>query len=104
MQVQLLGDGVEVDDRLREIVEDKLTRELEKYLHDFDEDLKFAKVKIEKLARFGFKVNFDMHLPGKNGHIYSEEEGEELTNLLIALRKEVEMQLRNYKDKLQEYR
>ncbi len=104
MQIQLIGSGIEIDDRIKDIVETKITSELQKYLTDFDEDLQKAVVRIEKLAHHGFKANFDMHLPGSNGHIYSEEEGDDLINLLVALRKEVEMQIRDYKDKLQTYR
>ena len=104
MQIQLMASGIEIDERLREIVETKVTKELQKYLTDFDEDLQKAVMRIEKLAHHGFKANFDLRLPGSNGHIYSEEEGDDLTNLLVALRKEVEMQIRNYKDKLQSYR
>ncbi len=104
MNIQIIGDGLEVDDRIREMVETKITLELQKYLTDFDEDLQIAKVRIEKQAHHGFKVNFDMRLPGRNGHIYSEEMGDDLLNLLIALRKEVAIQIKNYKDKLQDYR
>lgn len=104
MQIQIIGDGIEVDERIKDIVQIKIIDELQKYLTDFDEDLQHATVRIEKLGHHGFKANFDMRLPGSNGHIYSEEEGDDLVNLLIALRKEVEMQIRNYKDKLQDYR
>lgn len=95
---------MEIDDRIREMVELKITNELQKYLTDFDPDLQHATLKIEKLAHHGFKTNFDLRLPGSNGHIYSEEEGDDLLNLLIALRKEVETQIRDYKEKLQDYR
>lgn len=104
MQIQIIADGVEIDERLKEIVQTRVEDEIEKYLADFDPDLKKARMKIEKLARGGFKINFDMRLPGSNGHMYSEEEGDDLLNVLIAVRKEVETQIRNYKDKLQDYR
>lgn len=104
MQIQLIGSGIEIDDRIKDIVNTKITQELAKYLTDFDEDLQKAVVRIEKLAHHGFKANFDLRLPGSNGHIYSEEEGDDLINLIVALRKEVEMQIRDYKDKLQSYR
>lgn len=104
MQIQLIGSGVEIDDRIREIVRTKVQLGLEKYLVDFDEDLQKATLKIEKKGHHGFNVNFDIRLPGSNGHIYSEEEGDDLINLLSALRKEVEVQIRDYKEKLQEYR
>ncbi len=104
MEIQIIGDGLEIDERIKELVQVKITNELQKYLTDFNEDFQKAKVRIEKLAHHGFKANFDILLPGSNGHIYSEEEGEDLINLLIALRKEVEMQIRDYKDKLQSYR
>jgi ribosomal subunit interface protein len=104
MNIQLIGDGIEIDNRIREIVETKITKEIEKYLHDFAEDIKTATVRIEKKSRNLFKVNFDMRLPGSNGHIYAEDEGDELLNVVIALRHEVERQIRDYKNKLQDPR
>lgn len=104
MQIQIIGDGIDIDERVKDIVETKIKAGIEKYLTDFAEDLQHAKIRIEKLSRHGFKVNFDMRLPGSNGHIYSEEEGDDLTNLLIALRKEVEREIKDYKDRLQAHR
>lgn len=104
MNVQIIGDGIDVDARIKEAVNTKLAVEIDKYLMDFEEDLKRATVRIEKLSHGGFKINFDMRLPGSNGHIYSEEEGRELLSVLVALRHEVERRVTNYKDKLQEYR
>ena len=104
MNLQVVGDGIEIDEHIKELLDLKVGKELDKFLKDFDEDLKHANIKIEKLARSGFKVNFDMRLPGGGGHIYSEEEGDDLINVLIALRKEVSTQIKDYKDKLQEYR
>ena len=104
MNLQAVGSGIEVDDRIREVLDLKLAKELEKYLHDFADDLKHAHIKIEKLARGGFSVNFNMKLPGNNGHIFSEVTGDDLTNVIIALRHEVERQLRDYKSKLQDYK
>lgn len=103
MNIQLVGQGVEIDDRIKEIIDTKVGEELEKYLHDVSPDLRHASIKLEKLAHGGFNVTFDMHLPGSNGHIYSEESGDDLLNVIIALRKEVQDQIRDYKDKLQDY-
>ncbi len=103
MNVQIIGDGIEIDDRIREVVETKMASEIEKYLKDFADDLKKATVRIEKLSHGGFHVNWDMRLPGKNGHIFSQEDGDDLLNVLIALRKEVESQVRDYKERLQKY-
>lgn len=104
MEIQIIGDGVEVDDRIREIVDTKIRLEIEKYLTDVEEDLKRSIVKIEKLAHHGFKVNFDIRLPGSGGHIYSEETGDDLLNVVIALGREVSRQIREYMDRLQSYR
>lgn len=104
MNLQIVGVGLDIDKRIKEIADEKIGLELEKYLKDFEEDLKHAHVKIEKLSHGGFNVNFDMRLPGSNGHIFSEETGDELLNVLIALRHEVERQIKDYKDKLQNYR
>ncbi|MBP7118686.1 ribosome-associated translation inhibitor RaiA [Candidatus Woesebacteria bacterium] len=104
MTIQLIGDGIEIDERIKQIVEEKLNKEIGKYLHDFAADLQMATVRIEHKTRNLFKVNFDMRLPGATGHIYGEEEGDELLNVIIALRHEIERQVREYKDRLQDPR
>lgn len=103
MNLQLIGDNIDIDNRIKQVCEDRIGKELEKYLKDFADDLKVARIKIQKI-KTGFNVNFDMRLPGSNGHIFSEESGDDLLNVLIALRREVERQIKDYKGKLQEYR
>lgn len=104
MNIQFVGDGVDIDSHIKDLIQTKLSDEIEVLLTDFEEDLKVAHVKLEKIGRGGFKINFDMRLPGSNGHIYSEETGDDLQNVLVALKREVLRQVKEYKDRLQDYR
>lgn len=104
VDIQLTSDGIEIDERIRKMVTEKVGDELEKYLSDFEPDFKKATVRIEKNSRHGYTVHIDMRLPGSTGHLFAKESGDDLTNLLIAIRHEIERQLRDYKDRLQDYR
>lgn len=106
MQVQIVGDGVEIDERIKQIVDEKIATELEKLLSSYDDDQKMARLRIQKEPHHDmkYKLYFEMILPGKNGKIYSDEAGDDLLNVIIALRKEVERQIKDYKEKLQDSR
>lgn len=103
MQIQILTDGVEIDDKVRGLIEKKLVPKLDKYLTHFDEDAKLATIKLEKRTRWGYKVNLNMNLPGKK-HIFAEVKHNDLGAAVVDLREEVERQLIEYKEKLQQKR
>lgn len=99
MHIQLSGENVEITPHLEQLVEEKLTKDLEKLLLDFAPDMKTARVKIAKRSRWGYQVNFDMFLPGKE-HLYAEDVSEDLPSVLVKVREEVEHQLLRYKSKI----
>lgn len=97
MQIQLSFEKIDPEDDDKEMVFEKLAG-LDKLLTSFEEDLKQAKVVIIKGSRWGFEVKFDMQLPGK--HIFASETGEELVNVVVAVREDVERQIKEYVQKL----
>ncbi len=98
MNIQLKAEGLKLTDKIKDIVEEKIGADLEKYLEDFAIDMKNATVTIEKRSRWGYKVNFDMWLPGKE-HIYSESTHENLITSLTETRDQAIRQIEKYKDK-----
>lgn len=99
MKVKIIGDNIELNKWVKNLVHNKITNDLEKYLQDFNEDIKTATVKIHKRTHWGYKVNFDMWLPGKK-HIFSEALHEDLASAIIELREKVEKQIKEYKGRL----
>ncbi len=103
MNLQIISDDFKLDEKLTKFIEERFTQKIDKLLMDFDEDMKIATMRIEKGSRWGFKVNFDLMLPGKK-HVYSDETGKNLQTTILALRNEVMSQVKDYKEKLQNTR
>ncbi len=99
MNIQIIGDNIEINKEIKDIVNDKLATDLEKYLKNFDEDMKNATVKIMKGKAWGYKVNFNMWLPGKE-HIFAETKHKNLTSAIVELREKLEIQIKKYKAEL----
>ncbi|MEA2020578.1 MAG: HPF/RaiA family ribosome-associated protein [Patescibacteria group bacterium] len=98
MRIQIIGDGMEINDHIRDLIEDKLGSQLDKLLKDFDRDIKTAKVRIREHPE-GYEVSFEMHLPGKK-HIFAERVSDRLTLAFTELRESVERQLERYRGDL----
>jgi len=99
MKVQIIGDNIKINRWVKNLVHDKVTIDLEKYLKDFSKDIKTATVKIKKRTRWGYKVNFNMWLPGKE-HIFADATHEDLPSAIVELREKVERQIKEYKGRL----
>lgn len=100
MNLQIFSDSIELDEKLTKFIDERFTSKIDRLLTDFDEDMKTASLRIQKGVRWGFKVSFDLVLPGKK-QIYSDETGKDLQTTILALRDEVVRQVKDYKDKLQ---
>lgn len=103
MNIQLKSEGLKLTDKIKDIVEEKIGKDLEKHLEDFAVDMKKATVTIEKRSRWGYKSSFDMWLPGKE-HIYSESINENLITSLTETRDQAIRQIEKYKDKTENKR
>lgn len=85
---------------MRDIVNEKFITEMEKHLVNFDEDMKFATLKVRKRENKGeYKVNFNMWLPGKE-QIFAECKSHNFLSAIVDLREKVERQIKSYKGKL----
>lgn len=98
MKLNISTNEVKLTPDIKEIIENKFTPKLEKYLHNVDPDLQEGNLILSYGDRFGFKAKFEMSLPG-NKKIYTEEEHKELAYAITALAKEVSRRLRKEKEK-----
>lgn len=101
MRIKIIGDNLEITDEIRDLVSEKISRDLEKYLPELNKEIKTATMKISKLTRWGFRVNFDMRLP-KNYQIFAEEKNETILSSLVSLREQLERQMKKYKQKIRQ--
>jgi ribosome-associated translation inhibitor RaiA len=97
MNIQIIGDNLEISDSNRLMIEDKVASRLDKLLTKFDNDMKTASMRIIKDKLGNFIINFDMNLPGKT-HIYATTTHKVFESALIDLAQEVEKQIQKYKD------
>jgi len=99
MNIDLLGDNVEITDKIRSEVDTKLGQKLEKYLTTFNEDMTHAQMTLTKDTNWGWKINFDMRLPGKK-QIFADAKKETLRATLTDLRDKLIPQIKEYKDNI----
>ncbi len=95
MRIKIIADNLKLTARMKSTIYEKLGDDLDRLLRGADEDLKTATVKVEEKPDYGYKINFDMWLPGKV-HIYGDSEGEKFLNTVVELREEIETQLKEY--------
>ncbi len=101
MRINLIADKIEITDKMKEIINKRLERKLEKFLHKFNDEITTATVKVSTTPPNNYLVNFDMWLPG-NAHIFAKAESENFSTTVGKLADEVSSQLKTYKEKTQE--
>jgi len=99
MQMNVATDGVLLTPDIDELVQKKLNQKLDKYLSHLPSDTKQAEVRLKRQSRWGFKVTFDVTLPGGK-HIHAEEINKELNAAITIVSEEAERQLRREKERL----
>jgi ribosomal subunit interface protein len=97
MNIQIIGDNLEISDSNRLMIEDKVASRLDKLLTKYDNDIKTASMRIRKNKLGNFIINFDMNLPGKS-NIFAETTHKNFESALIDLTQELKKQINKYKD------
>lgn len=97
MNIQIIGDNLEISDSNRLMIEDKVASRLDRLLTKYDNDIKTASMRIIKDKLGNFIINFDMNLPGKV-HIFAETSHQVFESALIDLTEELERQINKYKN------
>ena len=96
MNIQIIGDNLDISDSNRLMIEDKVGSHLDRLLTKFDNDMKTASMRIIKDKLGNFIINFDMNLPGKT-HIYAQTTHKVFESALIDLAHELERQIKKFK-------
>jgi ribosome-associated translation inhibitor RaiA len=98
MNLQILTDNYHLTPKNKKIIDQKVGQKVDKLLSKFNQDLKTAYLHIKKRTTpdGGFRLSFDMSLPGKE-HIFAQQIHQKFSTALINLRKQVEKQIKRYK-------
>ena len=91
MHITITHEGFTLTDDIKDLIENKISPQLDKYLNSLPQDQKLATMSIVKEGYY-FTVKFDLWLPDKK-HIFTSEQGEELLTVIYQVRDEVERQL-----------
>lgn len=92
---------LKISDRLRQRIQNKFDRGLEKFLRHYQDDLKVASLSIEKLTRAGYQIKFDMNLPGLPINI--KDTHKVLIDGVVRVRNQAKRQIKKYLEKLRSY-
>ena len=100
MDIKINEQKLKLSDRLRQKITNKFNN-LEKYLRHYQKDLKVASLSIEKIARSGFQIKFDMNLPGLPVNI--KDTHRVLIDGVVRVRNKAKRQVKKYLEKLHQY-
>ncbi|KKT35567.1 MAG: hypothetical protein UW35_C0005G0023 [Candidatus Collierbacteria bacterium GW2011_GWF2_44_15] len=101
MNIIINEQKLKISDRLRQRIQNKFDKGLEKFLRNYQEDLKVASLSIEKLARAGYQIKFDMNLPGLPINI--KDTHKVLIDGVVRVRNQAKRQIKKYLEKLRPY-
>jgi ribosome-associated translation inhibitor RaiA len=90
-----------LSDRFRQRIQTKFDQGLGKLLVNYQEDLKVASLAIEKVARSGYEIKFDMNLPGCPINI--RDSHRVLMDGVIRVRNQAKRQIKKYLEKMRGY-
>ena len=101
MNIIINEQKLKISDRLRQRIQNKFDKGLEKFLRNYQEDLKVASLSIEKLARAGYQIKFDMNLPALPINI--KDTHKVLIDGVVRVRNQAKRQIKKYLEKLRPY-
>ena len=90
-----------ISDRFRTRIQNKFDQSLGKLLKHYQEDLKLASMSIEKIARSGYEIKFDMNLPGCPINIRNTSKV--LIDGVIKVRNQAKRQIKKHLEKMRTY-
>ena len=97
MNIQIDGSNLEVSQKIKDMIEEKLISKLDHLLPKFNNEIKTAFLHLQKGKYKTYLVKFDMVLPGKSGQIVATNEHRLLISAITGLREQVEKQIKKYK-------
>lgn len=97
MNLNVEADKFELTDELKDIINKKFTTKIDRLLSHFNEEIKTASLHLIQDKYGKYKATFDITLPGKDGHIYSQNYHEDFIATITGLREQIEKQIQKYK-------
>ena len=101
MNIIINEQKLKISDRLRKKIQNKFDKGLEKFLKNYQEDLKVASLSVQKLTRAGYEIKFDMNLPGLPINI--KDTHKVLIDGVVRVRNQAKRQIKKYLEKLRRY-
>jgi len=101
MNIIINEQKLKISDRLRKKIQAKFDKGLEKFLKNYQADMKVASLSIQKLTRAGYEIKFDMNLPGLPINI--KDTHKVLIDGVIRVRNQAKRQIKKYLEKLRRY-
>jgi len=101
MNIIINEQKLKISERLRQKIQTKFEKGLEKLLSNYQNDLKVASLSVEKLARSGYQIKFDMNLPGCPINI--KDTHKVLIDGIVRTRNQAKRQIKKYLEKLRSY-
>jgi len=95
MLLHISTQNFDLTDKIKKLVDSKLSLKLDRLINTLDPELQFANLHIEQLVQ-GYLVKFDMTIPPKH-HIFAQSQNQILTTALTKLKERVEKQLLRFK-------
>ena len=103
MNIQISGNQVKIDNRLRSLVKNKISLKLDKLLSPFSPQYQNASLHIRQQIKTKiFQVNFKITLPPKK-NLFASTKHIKLESALIDLEQQIEKQIKRYKESLAPY-
>lgn len=98
--MEITGLNYEIDDYTRELVVKRLVSNLEKLLKNYNQDLKMARIKIEKRTEWGYKVRLSLELAGKE--FFVKAKNKNISHALVEVREAMIPQIKSHIKQLNE--
>ncbi len=101
MELQILPKDLKLEHQQEEYIVEKLGKDLAKFLRRFP-DIKQATVRVRHGTRWGFRLSYSIILPKKH-HIFVEKKNADFWDVVVAVKRHAEREIRKYKERLTDY-
>jgi ribosomal subunit interface protein len=95
MILQISTQNFELTEKIKELVNSKLSLKLDRLLKSINPELQAAKIHLKQYS-LGYLVKFEMSLPPRH-QIFAQSQNEILTTALTELKEKIEKQILRYK-------
>ena len=101
MELQILPKDLKLNKAQEAYIFEKLGKDLQRFLNRFP-DIEEATVRVRSGARWGFWVSYSIILPKKH-HIFVEKKNADFWDVVVAVKRHAEREIRKYKEGLTDY-